>query len=154
MAKQQVLRLEVAVGHRHLVQVLQGEDDAAAEKRRHVQREAPEARLGDGRVPLVDVRPGKRIYLLREGEGEKNGGRGEQTTTARQEVRRSSKASRRSGARRATTPGQHKKIRDATMGGPADVINTLVFRFSSPGNAQRCREEERDEENGDIIYGP
>lgn len=57
LAEQQVLRLEVAVGHRHLVQVLQGEDDAAAEEGGHLEVETSEGRLGNGRVPLVYVRP-------------------------------------------------------------------------------------------------
>lgn len=71
LPEEQVLRLEVAVGHRHLVQVLQGEDDAPAEEGGHVEREPAEGRLGDGRVPLVDVRPEKRRKRGREEKREK-----------------------------------------------------------------------------------
>lgn len=57
LTQQEVLRLQVAVGNRHLVEILQREDHAPAEERRHVEGKPSEARLGDGRVPLVDVRP-------------------------------------------------------------------------------------------------
>lgn len=57
LAQQQVLRLEVAVRHRQMVQVLQRENDAPAEERRHRQRETSQTALRDWRVPFVDVRP-------------------------------------------------------------------------------------------------
>lgn len=57
LTQQEVLRLQITVGDRHLVKVLQGEYHAPAEERRHVEGKPPEARLEDGGVPLVDVGP-------------------------------------------------------------------------------------------------
>ena len=57
LAQQQVLRLEVTVRHRQLVQVLQRENHAPTEERRHRQRETPQTALRDWRMPFIDVGP-------------------------------------------------------------------------------------------------